>query len=46
MDTFLGAKADLEKLLSRGVDLVEAGAVRNPYVLACINSSCEAVYSA
>jgi predicted nucleotidyltransferase len=32
-----GAKADLEALLGRGVDLVEPGAVRNPYVLASIN---------
>ncbi|MBU6466743.1 MAG: nucleotidyltransferase domain-containing protein [Burkholderiales bacterium] len=31
------AKADLEALLGRGVDLVEPGAVRNPYVLASIN---------
>lgn len=43
---FFGAKADLEKLLGRGVDLVEPGAVRNPYVLASINRSREAVYAA
>ena len=38
--------ADLEKLLGRGVDLVEPGAVRNPYVLASINRNREAVYAA
>ena len=46
METFFGAKADLEKLLGRGVDLVEAGAVRNPYVLASINRNREAIYAA
>ena len=43
---FFGAKTDLEKLLGRGVDLVEPGAVRNPYVLASINRNREAVYAA
>ena len=38
--------ADLEQLLGRGVDLVEPGAVRNPYVLASINRNREAVYAA
>lgn len=37
LHTIFGAKADLEALLGRGVDLVEPGAVRNPYVLASIN---------
>ncbi len=46
LEAFFGAKADLEKLLGRGVDLVEPGAVRNPYVLASINSSREAIYAA
>lgn len=46
LETFFGAKADLEKLLGRGVDLVEPGAVRNPYVLASINRNREAVYAA
>lgn len=44
--SFYGAKADLEKLLGRGVDLVEPGAVRNPYVLASINRHREPVYTA
>ena len=43
---FFGAKADLEKLLGRGVDLVEPSAVRNPYLLASINRSREAIYAA
>ena len=46
LETFFGAKADLEKLLGRGVDLVEPAAVRNPYVLASINRNREAVYAA
>ena len=41
-----GAKADLEALLGRGVDLVEPSAIRNPYVLASINNSREPVYAA
>lgn len=44
--TFFGAKTDLEQLLGRSVDLVEPGAVRNPYVLASINRNREAVYAA
>ena len=43
--TFFGAKSDLEKLLGRGVDLVEPGAIRNPYVLESINRSREPVYA-
>lgn len=46
LDAFFGAKADLERLLGRGVDLVEPGAVRNPYVLASINRNREPVYAA
>jgi uncharacterized protein len=46
LNSFFGAKADLEKLLGRGVDLVEPGAVRNPYVLANINRNREAIYAA
>ena len=43
---FFGAKAELEKLLGRGVDLVEPGAIRNPFVLASINRNRESVYAA
>ena len=46
LESFFGAKADLEQLLGRGVDLVEPGAVRNPFVLASINRNREAVYAA
>lgn len=46
LEDFFGFKAELEKLLGRGVDLVEPGAVRNPYVLASINRNREAVYAA
>ncbi len=46
LGTFFGAKAALEALLGRGVDLVEPGAVRNPYVLAGINRNREAIYAA
>jgi predicted nucleotidyltransferase len=45
LDTFFGAKTDLEKLLGRSVDLVEAGAIRNPFVLANINRSRVRVYA-
>ena len=38
LHAIFGAKADLEALLGRGVDLVEPGAMRNPYLLASINS--------
>ena len=43
---FFGAKTALEHLLGRTVDLVEPGAVRNPYVLASINRNREVVDAA
>ena len=46
LQDFFGAKSALENLLGRAVDLVEPGALRNPYVLASINASREAVYAA
>lgn len=46
LDSLFGAKEALENLLGRGVDLVEPGAMRNPYVLASINRNREAVYAA
>lgn len=33
MRSYLGLRADLEELLQRRADLVEEGAVRNPYIL-------------
>lgn len=44
LQSIFGAKADLEALLGRGVDLVEPGAVRNPYVLANINRDHEVIF--
>ena len=46
LQDFFGAKTAFENLLGRAVDLVEPGAVRNPYVLASINRNREAVYAA
>ena len=43
---FFGAKQALEMQLGRGVDLVESGSVRNPFVLASINAHKENVYAA
>lgn len=44
--SYFGAKAELEQLLGRGVDLVEPAAVRNPYVLAEIDRHRQLVYGA
>jgi uncharacterized protein len=44
LEAFFGLKDALERLLHRKVDLVEFGAVRNPYVLASINRAREVVY--
>ncbi|MBX3611113.1 MAG: nucleotidyltransferase domain-containing protein [Hydrogenophaga sp.] len=38
-------KSALEQVLGRGVDLVEPGAVRNPYIAASINRHRESVYA-
>ena len=46
LHSIFGAKADLEVLLGRGVDLVEPGAVRNPYALASINQQRAIIFSA
>jgi predicted nucleotidyltransferase len=43
---FFGIKSELESLLGRGVDLIESGAVRNPFVLAGINQHRETLYAA
>ena len=45
LQTIFGAKADLEALLGRGVDLVEHGAVGNTYVLDSINRKREIIFS-
>jgi predicted nucleotidyltransferase len=46
LDAFFGLKDALELLFGRPVDLVETGAVRNPYVLASIERDRQAVYVA
>lgn len=43
---FFGLQDALSHLLSRPIDLVEPGAVRNPYVRASIDRSREVVYGA
>jgi hypothetical protein len=45
-DAYFGLKEALEELFGRPVDLVEAGAVRNPYLKASIEQSRENVYAA
>ena len=46
LQEFFGVKTAREHLLGRTVDLIEPGAVRNPYVRASINRNREAVYAA
>ncbi len=46
LDQFLGFSEALQRLLGRPVDLVEASAVRNPYVRATIDRSKELIYAA
>ena len=46
LDTYFSLKTALERLLQRGVDLVESGAVRNPYLLADINRARQVIYAA
>lgn len=45
-DQFLGFSEALQRLLGRPVDLVEASAVKNPYVRATIERSRELIYAA
>ena len=45
-DAYLGFLTAVEALLQRQVDLVEVGAVRNPYVRRGIEESRELVYAA
>lgn len=46
LHTYFGAKAELEQLLGREVDLIEPNAVRNPCVLASLHRHREAIYAA
>src|ERR1700751_4667846 len=45
-NTYFGLREALEALLGRPVDLVEPGAVRNPYLKASIDGSWEPVFEA
>jgi uncharacterized protein len=45
-DSYYALKADLEALLHRPVDLIEPGAVRNPFLRQGIDSEREVVYAA
>ena len=44
--TFFAFKESLETLFGRSVDLVEAGAIRNPYLKASVERSRETVFEA
>lgn len=46
LDQYFGLKESLESLLGRSVDLVVAGAVRNPYLRASIDRDRETLYAA
>jgi len=45
-DAYLGFLTEVEALLGRPVDLVEVGAVRNPYLREGIEASRQLVYAA
>lgn len=45
-DSYFGLWEDLKKLFARKIDLVEAGAMRNPYFIDSVNESRKAVYAA
>ena len=46
LKTFFGLKESLEALFGRNIDLVEPGAIRNPYLNASIERSREPVFEA
>lgn len=45
LEQFFGLAEELKQLLGRPVDLVERGAVRNPYIRARIDQAREIVYA-
>lgn len=45
LEQYFGLAKALERLLERPVDLVEAGALRNPFILASVNQTREVVYA-
>lgn len=46
LQQYFGLSEALERLLGRRVDLIETGAVRNPYLLAEMNRARELIYAA
>jgi len=46
LQQFFGLSEALERLLGRRVDLIETGAMRNPYVLAEVDRGRELIYAA
>jgi predicted nucleotidyltransferase len=46
LKTFFGFKESLEALFGRNIDLVEPGAMRNPYLKASVERSREPVFEA
>ena len=45
LQQYLGFAEELRRILGRPVDLVEAGAIQNPYLRASIDKSREVVYA-
>jgi predicted nucleotidyltransferase len=45
-DCYFGLLADLERLFSRTVDLLDVGAIRNPYLEQAVAKSQELLYAA
>jgi predicted nucleotidyltransferase len=45
LEQYFGLAEALERLLGRPVDLVESGALRNPFILASVNRTREVVYA-
>jgi hypothetical protein len=46
LEQFFGLQDALSRLLGRPVDLIEANAIRNPYLLASIDRARDVVYAA
>jgi uncharacterized protein len=44
LKNYFGLKNSLEALFGRSVDLVEPGAIRNPYLKASVERACEPVF--
>jgi predicted nucleotidyltransferase len=46
MQNYLGLREALASLLSRPVDLIEDGAIRNPYILQSVSEQQQVLYAA